>query len=295
MNNKLLRAVSEPFFEKTGELESAVYVLFAAPLDKTASYRSGSRLAPQAIRLASRYMESYSVRSGLDWEDLNLIDIGDALGMATVEGAVADIQAIVEEIYKLGKTPVMIGGEHTVTFGALRALKPQAVVVFDAHLDLRNELFEEKLCHGTYLRRAYEELRFKLVVVAARALSHEEIDYAELNGIIIVTALDVKRKGINYAVDSVKEALQGVDSVYLSVDMDAIDPSEAPAVGNPSPEGITTMQLLDIVNGFVDRRIVGVDVNEVSPAYDSGNTAVQSAYLLLEILYNIEVARRSLS
>lgn len=292
MNDKLLRAVSEPFFEKIDELEGAAYVLFAAPLDKTASYRSGSRLAPQAIRHASQYMESYSTRSGLDWEDLNLIDIGDAVGMATVEGAIADIQAIVNEINELGKTPVMIGGEHTITFGALRALKPQAVVVFDAHLDLRNELFEEKLCHATYLRRAHEELRFKLVIVAARALSREEIDYAKSNGITIVTALDVRRKGVNYAVEAVKEALRGIDSVYLSVDIDAIDPSEAPAVGNPSPEGITTTQLLDIVNGFVDRCIVGIDVNEVSPAYDSGNTAVQSAYLLLEILYNVEAARR---
>jgi agmatinase len=295
VNDKLLRAVSEPFFEKMGELGDAAYVLFAAPLDKTASYRGGSRFAPQAIRLASQYMESYSVRSSLDWEDLNLIDIGDATRMTTVEGAVADIQAIVEEINELGKTPVMIGGEHTITFGAIRALKPQAVVVFDAHLDLRNELFNEKLCHATYLRRAHEELRFKLVVIAARALSREEIDYAESNEIIILTALDVKRKGINYTVEEVKKALHGVDSVYLSVDMDAIDPSEAPAVGNPSPEGITTTQLLDIVNGFVDRRIIGVDINEVSPAYDSGNTAVQSAYLLLEILYSIEAARRSLS
>ena len=103
----------------------------------------------------------------------------------------------------------------------------------------------------------------------------------------------MKRKGINYAVEAVKEALKGVASVYLSVDMDAIDPSEAPAVGNPSPEGITTTQLLDIVNGFVDRRLVGVDMTEVSPAYDSGNTAVQSAYLLLEILYCIETAKGS--
>ncbi len=293
MNDKLLRAASEPFFEKTGELENAEYVLFAAPLDKTASNRSGSHLAPQAIRFASQYMESYSVRSNLDWDDLNLIDIGDAVEMVTVESAVANIQLIVEEIFALGKIPVMIGGEHTVTLGAIRALKPQAVIVFDAHLDLRNELFNEKLCHATYLRRVHEELGCKLVVIAARALSSEEISYAESNGIIIVTALDVKIRGINYAVEAVKKAMIGVDSFYLSIDMDAIDPSEAPAVGNPSPEGITTTQLLDIVNGFVDNRIIGVDMTEVSPAYDSGNTAVQSAYLLLEILYYIEAARRS--
>ena len=89
--------------------------------------------------------------------------------MTSPETAVNEIQTVVEEIKGIGKMPVMIGGEHTITLGTLRALKPQTVIVFDAHLDLRDELFEERLCHATYLRRAHEEIGFKLVIVAARA------------------------------------------------------------------------------------------------------------------------------
>ncbi len=237
-------------------------------------------------------MESYSVRTGLDWEDLKLVDIGDIADVGEVEPAVENIRRVVEEIKALGKLPVMLGGEHTITLGALRALHPEAVVVFDAHLDLRDTLFEERLCHATYLRRAHEEQGFRLVIVAARALSAEEIEYAEEKGVTVVTAQDVKRFGVEPVLGMIRDSLEGVESVYLSVDMDAVDPAEAPAVGNPSPEGIGVTQLLDLIAGVVDKRLVGFDLNEVSPSYDSGLTAIQAAYIVLETLYMAERARR---
>jgi agmatinase len=293
--DELLRPVPELFFEKSGEPEDADYLLFGAPLDRTASYRGGSRFAPTAIREASQYMESYSVRTGLDWEDLKLVDIGDITEVGEVEPAVENIRRVVEEIRALGKLPVMLGGEHTITLSALRALRPAAVVVFDAHLDLRDTLFEERLCHATYLRRAHEEQGFKLVIVAARAISAEEIRYAEEKGVTVVTAQDIKRFGVEPVLGMIRDSLEGVESVYLSVDMDAVDPAEAPAVGNPSPEGIGVTQLLDLIAGVVDKRLIGFDLNEVSPSYDSGLTAIQAAYIVLETLYMAERARRGAS
>jgi len=290
--DELLKPVPELFFEKSGEPGDADILLFGAPLDVTASYRGGSRFAPTAIREASQYMESYSVRTGLDWDDLKLVDIGDVAEVGEVEPAIENIRRVVEEIRALGKLPVMLGGEHTITLGALRALRPAAVVVFDAHLDLRDTLFEERLCHATYLRRAHEEQGFKLVIVAARALSAEEIEYAEEKGITVATAQDVKRFGVEPIREMIKDSLEGAESVYLSVDMDAVDPAEAPAVGNPSPEGITVTQLLDLAAGVVDERLVGFDLNEVSPGYDSGLTAIQAAYIALETLYMVERAHR---
>ncbi len=284
------KPVPELFFEKAGEPQEADVILFGAPLDRTASYRGGSRFAPAAIREASHYMESYSVRTGLDWDDLSLVDVGD-ISATEVDLAVEEIKGVAEEIRAMGKLPAMLGGEHTITLGTLRALRPEAVVVFDAHLDLRNELFGERLCHATYLRRAHEELGFKLVVVAARALSAEEIEYAEEKDVTVVTVQDVKRFGAEPIVEMIKDTLEDAASVYLSVDMDAVDPAEAPAVGNPSPEGISVTQLLDIVARIVDKRLVGVDLNEVSPSYDSGLTAIQGAYILLETLYLAENAR----
>ena len=288
--DELLKPVPELFFEKSGKPEDADYLLFGALLDRTASYRSGSRFAPNAIREASQYMESYSVRTGLDWDDLSLVDIGD-IEAGDVEAAVENIRRVVEEIKRMGKLSVMLGGEHTITLGALRAFRPGAVVVFDAHLDIRDTLFEERLCHATYLRRAHEEQGFKLVIVAARALSAEEIEYAEEKGVTIVTAQDVKRFGVEPVLEMIRDALEGVESIYLSIDMDAVDPAEAPAVGNPSPEGITVTQLLDLTDGIVDKRLVGFDLNEVSPSYDSGLTAIQAAYIVLETLYLVEKAR----
>jgi len=290
--DELLKPVPELFFEKSGEPGDADILLFGAPLDVTASYRGGSRFAPTAIREASQYMESYSVRTGLDWDDLKLVDIGDVAEVGEVEPAVENIRRVVEEIRAMGKLPVMLGGEHTITLGALRALRPAAVVVFDAHLDLRDTLFEERLCHATYLRRAHEEQGFKLVIVAARALSAEEIEYAEEKGVTVATAQDVKRFGVEPVLGVIRDSLEGAESVYLSVDMDAVDPAEAPAVGNPSPEGITVTQLLDLAAGVVDERLVGFDLNEVSPGYDSGLTAIQAAYIALETLYMVERARR---
>jgi agmatinase len=288
--DELLKPVPELFFEKSGEPEEADMLLFGAPLDKTASYRGGSRFAPTAIREASQYMESYSVRTGLDWDDLSLVDIGDIVE-SEVEPAVENIREVIEGIKAMDKLPVMLGGEHTITLGALRALRPDAVVVFDAHLDLRDTLFEERLCHATYLRRAHEEQGFKLVIVAARALSVDEIEYADEKGITVVTAQDVKRFGVEPIQEMIRDALEGSESVYLSVDMDAVDPAEAPGVGNPSPEGITVTQLLDLTTGIVDKRLAGFDLNEVSPSYDSGLTAIQAAYIVLETLYVVEKAR----
>ena len=285
-----LKPVPELFFEKAGELKEADILIFGAPLDRTASFRGGSRFAPAAIRGASHYMESYSVRTGLDWDNLKLVDVGD-INAGDVEPAVEEIQAVVREIAAMHKLPVMLGGEHTITLGALRAIRPGAVVVFDAHLDLRDELFEERLCHATYLRRAHEELGFKLVIATARAMSAEEIEYVNEKGVTVVTAQDVKRFGAEPIIEMIKDTLEGADSVYLSIDMDAVDPSEAPAVGNPSPEGITVTQLLDLITGVVDNRLVGFDLNEVSPSYDSGLTATQAAYIALETLYLAEKTR----
>jgi agmatinase len=292
--DELLKPVPELFFEKSGELEKVDILLFGAPLDKTASYRGGSRFAPTAIREASQYMESYSVRTGLDWDDLSLVDLGNIVE-SEVEPSIENIRMVVEEIKGKGKFPVMLGGEHTITLGALYALHPDAVVVFDAHLDLRDELFEERLCHATYLRRAYEKLGFKLVIVAARALSAEEIEYANERGITVVTAQDVSHFGVEPIIEMIKDVLEGVESIYLSVDIDAVDPAEAPGVGNPSPEGITVTQLLDLTTGIVDKRLVGFDLNEVSPSYDSGLTAIQAAYIILETLYAVERACYMLS
>jgi agmatinase len=279
--------VLQPFLDTTTPLEEAKYAFLGAPLDATASHRSGSRFAPDAIRRASLSMESYSLRSGLDTEDINIADLGNIPVLESVE----DLNKIEETLCMIGagKIPVMMGGEHTVTLASLRALEPDLVVSFDAHMDLRDTLFGVKMSHGTFMRRAMEELDFELVLMGSRAVSREEMDYARAESRVnVVTSRDLSRGEPEAWREALIDRLTVASSVYVTIDMDVVDPASAPAVGNPSPEGIGVSMLLDLIQAVMGVKVVGLDLTEVSPHYDSGLTATQAAYLLLESVYYLE-------
>lgn len=270
------------FLDKPSEAGSG-FVLFSAPLDVTASNRSGTRFGPDAIRRESAFLDTYSARTGLDWDDLELSDIGD-IECNTVEECLAGIE---ETIKDLDGFPVMLGGEHTITLGAIRALRPELVVVFDAHLDLRDDLFGERLCHATYLRRAIEETGCNALVVGVRALSGEEVMFADgCEHVSYVSAQSCIREPES-VISRVKQAVKSAGSVYLSIDLDVLDPAFAPAVGNPHPEGISVTCLMDLVDAVMGGNVVGLDLNEVCPHYDQGNTATVAAYVVLESLYSL--------
>jgi agmatinase len=284
---RLLRSVLQPFLDTTTPLDEARYAIFGAPLDATASHRSGSRFAPDAIRRASLTMESYSIRLGLDAEDIAIADIGNITGLESVD----DLNKIQEVLRLLGpgKIPVMLGGEHTVTLSALRALEPDLVISFDAHMDLRDTLFGERMSHGTFMRRAMEELDFELVLVGSRAVSREEMEFAESESRVnVVSGRDLSLGDPEAWTSALKDWVSVASNVYVTIDMDVVDPASAPAVGNPSPEGIGVSLLLDLIQVCMGDKVVGFDLTEVSPHYDSGLTATQAAYILLEIIYFLE-------
>jgi agmatinase len=270
------------FLDKPSDADRE-FVLFAAPLDITTSYRSGTRFGPDAIRRESRFLDTYSTRHRLDWDDLSLGDIGD-VDCDSVDACLFNVG---ETIRRIVSFPVMLGGEHTITLGALRALRPELVVVFDAHLDLHDELFGEHLCHATYLRRAIEELQCRAVIVGVRALSGEEVAYVDTNDDVEYITAQMCIREPEAVVKRLRRAVEAVDSVYLSIDMDVLDPAYAPAVGNPHPEGLSTSLLLDEVDAVVRSRVVGMDLNELYPHYDSGVTATTAAYLIMETLYGL--------
>ena len=271
-----------PFLDKPVDPADAKYIVFGAPLDKTSSNRKGTRFGPDAIRRESSYLDTYSQRTGLDWDDLKLADIGD-VNCGDVESCLADIEELIKST---DKVPFMLGGEHLITLGALRAVKPDLVIVYDAHLDLRNELFGEHMSHATYLRRGYEELGYKAIVLGARALSSEEVEYAAGNDdLSYITSLNIIT-GKADPVKTVNEAIESASRIYLSIDLDVLDPAYAPAVGNPHPEGLTTTQLMDIISGPLTSKVAGFDLNEVYPHFDAGNTATTAAYIVMETLYS---------
>ena len=274
----------QPFLDKPMSPDETKYVLFSAPLDKTTSNRRGTRYAPNAIRYESSFMDTCSSRTKLDWDDLNLSDIGD-LECLNVTSTLTSIEQLIKRLEN--KVPVMLGGEHTITLGAVRALKPELVVVFDAHLDLRDTLFEEKYCHATYLRRSFEEIGCEAVVLGARALSGEEVNYLNNSDeISMVTSHEIMGNGVEPYVKRIQERIEEVETVYLSIDMDVLDPAYAPAVGNPHPEGLSTTHVMDIIHGIMSPKFKGFDFNEVYPHYDTGQTAITAAYLIIETLYS---------
>ncbi len=270
------------FLNKPASGLDADYIVFGAPLDKTSSNRKGTRFGPDAMRRESTFLDTFSQRTGLDWDDLNLIDIGD-VPCDDVETCLGNIENVVNGI---DGTPFILGGEHLITLGAMRAVKPDLVIVYDAHLDIRNELLGKRMSHATYLRRGYEELGYSAIILGARALCKEEIAYAEeIKDIQYVKSLDITQERVD-PVKTVTEAIESASSIYLSIDLDVLDPAYAPAVGNPHPEGLSTTQLLDIIQGSMSSKIKGFDLNEVYPHYDTGNTATTAAYIVTETLYS---------
>ena len=284
-----LKPTLQPYMDQTMSYKESDYVIIGAPMDLTASYREGTDKAPDAIRKESIYLESYSPRTGLDLEDIKLCDHGD-IKADDYHDWINQTQQVVSQIFSDGKIPILLGGEHSITLGALRALKPDLVISFDAHMDLREELFDEHDSHATFMRHAFEEQDFKLVLIGGRAFSQQELIYLEENRdrIKLITAQDI----LNGNQETPNDWLEQSTKVYITVDMDVLDPSQAPAVGNPSPEGINVTQLMNHIHKLADSKLVGFDINEVSPSYDTGLTSINAAYILLETIYANEKSKR---
>ncbi|MEM1551431.1 MAG: agmatinase [Candidatus Bathyarchaeia archaeon] len=283
-------------FQKT--FEEADYVVLGVPFDVTSTYRTGARFGPNAIREASLNIETYSIRSGVDVEELRIHDLGDLHVSTDTQQTLERLARVIKEILEAGKTPITIGGEHTVTLGVLKGFGNKAsevaVLSFDAHLDLRDEFMGLKLSHATFMRRLNEQLKpAKILEVGVRAVCREELEYAKKAGIEFITTQRVKRGGVEQTLKLLKRELADVKSVYVSVDMDVLDPAYAPAVQNPEPDGLESHVLLDILGGVCDKRVIGFDAVEVAPNYDNGISAIQAAKVIFEALCNIEKAKMS--
>jgi agmatinase len=277
--------------------EEADYAVLGVPFDVTSTYRPGARFGPNAIRQASLNIETYSFRTGMDVEDLKLHDLGDLHISTETEKTLEKLALVIEDIIEAGKIPVTIGGEHTISLGIMKGLGVEAsktaLVSFDAHLDLRNEFMDLRLSHTTFMRRTYEEAKpARIIEVGTRAVCKEELAYAKKAGIEFFTVKQIEEEGSEQIVKQLKEKLAEYDRVYLSIDMDVLDPAYAPAVQNPEPEGLETQTLLNILCSVCDKRVVGFDLVEVAPNYDNGITAIQAAKVIFEALCHIEKSRK---
>ena len=277
--------------------EKAKYIIFGVPFDATSSYRTGARFGPNAIRQASLNIETYSFRSGLDVEDLALYDAGDLHVSTDAQKTVDMTRLVVEDILAAGKMPVALSGEHTITLGIAKGLGARAaktaIVSFDAHLDLRCEFLGSTLSHTTFMQLISEEVKLaKIVEVGTRSACKEELAYAQKAGVEFFTSQQIIKQGSLLIAEQLREKLLPYENLYLTVDMDVLDPAFAPAVQNPEPEGITTTDLLDLVCALCDKRVIGFDVLEIVPIYDQGVSAVVAAKVMFEMLCQLEKSRK---
>jgi agmatinase len=283
-------------FQKT--FEEADYVILGVPFDVTSTYRTGARFGPAAIRQASLNIETYSLRTGLDVEDLKLHDLGDLHISTDTKNTLGTLQSVITDIVKAGKTPITIGGEHTITLGIVNGMgadiSKKAVVSFDAHLDLRDEFLGLRTSHTTFMRRISEEARpAKIVEVGTRAVCKEELAYAKKAKIEFLTSQQIRKEGNEEIARQLEHKLAECRGLYLSVDMDVLDPAFAPAVQNPEPDGIDTNALLNILCRVCGKGTIGFDVVEVAPQYDNGVSAIQAAKTIFEMLCCLEKSRKA--
>lgn len=274
--------------------EQSDYAVIGVPFDVTSTYRTGARFGPIAIRQASLNIETYSFRSQMDVEDLKIHDLGDLHVSSDVTETLRRLELVMRDVLEKGKTPVLIGGEHTITLGAVKGIsKKFGVVSFDAHLDLRNEYMNLETSHTTFMRRINEQVKpTKIVEIGTRAVCKEELQYAKAANIQYFTMEQIRREECKILRRKIEEALRDCKNIYLTIDMDVLDPAYAPAVQNPEPDGLDMATFLDILESICNFPIVGLDLVEVAPTFDSGLTSIQAAKILFEALCQIEKARR---
>lgn len=272
--------------ELTTSTEGRRIVLFGVPYDGTSSFRPGCRFGPSAFRQTYWNIELYDPVLGVDAEDIAMEDAGD-LKAGRVEEVVDIVKKVAEETMQDKNVPAFIGGEHTLTYGSGLVLPSDAtLLIFDAHLDFRDELYGIKLSHGTFLRRLLEDRELKVIHVGARAASGQEwYDAGKLVKLL---------PGHEEWQARLREELKGVDKVYVSIDLDVLDPAYAPGVGNPEAGGITSRELLQSLYLLKGKRVIGFDVVELSPPYDNGVTACLTCkvFSILAILSGVGHAKQ---
>jgi agmatinase len=252
--------------------------IFGVPFDATSTYRAGSRFAPNAIRDAFLNIEVYFRDLDVDLEKVCIEDLGNLKQTSSVQSMVVAVQKVTSELLQQNKLPAILGGEHTLTYASYSATGCSTLVVFDAHLDLRDEFADMKLSHATYLRRLLEEdTAAEAIVIGARAASKEEWEFAEQRGVKVIPP--PQDQALNEYVKKIRSSI-GQRSMYLSVDIDVVDPAYAPAVGNPEPAGLTSRELLAILSALRGCRLLGFDIVELDPLADTGASAALAAKVL---------------
>ena len=273
----------ENFIGCDSEYEDAKIVLFGAPFDSTTSFRPGARFGSAAIRHESFGLETYSPYQDKDLTDYEIFDSGDIeLCFGSAESALNDIEERATTILNDKKLPILIGGEHLVTLGAVRAVAKKYpdmhIIHFDAHADLRQDYLGAELSHASVMRRCYEILgEGRIHQFCIRSGDKEEFEFAKLH-------TDMHKFSFEGLKELVKELSESKIPVYISIDLDCLDPSVFPGTGTPEAGGVSFNELLSAIFEVSKLNIVGADINELSPMLDTSGASTATACKVLREL-----------
>lgn len=264
------------------DFEESQAVIFGAPFDSTTSYRPGTRFAASAMRQESFGIETYSPYLDKDLEDIKVFDAGDLeLPFGNPEGTMEQLQAFTKNLLEEGKFPLMIGGEHGVTYGPVRAMLERYpdlhLIQFDAHTDLREDYLGVKLSHASVIKRCWDEMGDgRIFQFGIRSGERSEFEWAKEHTHLQKFNFD--------GLEAVVEQLKG-KPVYFTLDLDVLDPSEFPGTGTPEAGGVTFVELHRAIQLISQLNIVGADMNELLPHFDTtGQSTALACKLLREML-----------
>jgi guanidinobutyrase len=273
--------------------------IIGVPLDIGTSNRTGARYGPRQIRSESVLVRPYGMATGAaPFDSFQVADLGDvALNPYNLLKSIDLIESHYSDCLAHDVIPVSVGGDHTISLPILRALArkhgPVAMVHVDAHADINDLMFGERIAHGTIFRRAIEEQLIdphKMVQIGLRATGYsaEDFEWSRQQGVRVVTAEECWYRSLATLMDEIRQMIGSDTPAYLSFDIDGLDPSVAPGTGTPEPGGLTGSQGLEIIRGCYGLNLVGCDLVEVSPPYDTtGNTALLAANLIFEMLCSL--------
>ncbi|RJN32475.1 agmatinase [Nesterenkonia natronophila] len=281
-----------PRYEDVGHADIAVT---GVPFDSGVSYRPGARFGPAHVREASRLLRPYNPEADISpFAEAQVVDAGDiSVNPFSIAEAVTDIERAADELRAGGTRVVAIGGDHTLALPMLRSVNkthgPVAVVHFDAHLDTWDTYFGAPMTHGTPFRRASEEGLIDMeaslhVGIRGPLYGKDDLRDDERLGFAIISTHEIEVEGVQAAVERMHRRI-GDRPVYLSIDIDVLDPAHAPGTGTPEAGGMTSRELIRMLRSFSSTRIVGADVVEVSPPYDHAQlTAVAGSHVAYEVI-----------
>lgn len=263
--------------------EEASIALFGAPFDSTTSFRPGARFGSSAIRHESFGLETYSPYQDKDLTDKKVFDCGDLeLCFGSSEAALKDIEELTRKILNDGKLPIMIGGEHLVTYGAVKAVFEKypdlQIIHFDAHADLRDDYLGAKLSHACVMRRCFDLVGDnKIRQFCIRSGDREEFRFADEH-------TDMHKFSFDGLPELVSELESNKTPVYLTIDLDCLDPSVFCGTGTPEAGGVSFTELLSAILKVSRTNIVGADINELAPMLDSSGASTATACKVLREL-----------